>query len=177
MAAVLGMWESLVQSAWLGARRAPVQIRPSRLKRGLSQPLARPVNEVQSGTTEGQADWRRHLCATWARPQALDGSTPSPSAELVMSPGGETDDHSSVLTRHSGFESWPGHWVKARRACVPTGGCRFGEPCSSCSSPGRSTVGEERPRSVPVARDRAKVEDEVQLLTGILVAGGHGAGS
>ena len=30
----LGMWESLVESAWLGARKSSVQIRPSRLVRG-----------------------------------------------------------------------------------------------------------------------------------------------
>src|SRR4051812_10291184 len=36
-------------------------------------------------------------------------------------------------------------------ACVPKGGCRFGEPCSSGSSPDRSTGREsEHPRSVPV---------------------------
>src|SRR5580698_1158874 len=30
-----------------------------------------------------------------------------------MRPGGEMDDHASLLTRCSGFESWPGH-----RSCV-----------------------------------------------------------
>ena len=35
-------------------------------------------------------------------------------------------------------------------------------------------VGAEGPRSVPVARDRAKVEGEVRLLTGMLTAGGYG---
>ena len=36
-----------------------------------------------------------------------EGSNPSPSA---VRPDGETDDHTSVLTRRSGFESWSGHW-------------------------------------------------------------------
>src|SRR3954447_8930702 len=29
--------------------------------------------------------------------------------------------------------------LSVKWACVPTGGCRFGEPCSPGSSPGRST--------------------------------------
>src|SRR3954463_6631884 len=59
--------------------------------------------------------------------------------------------------------------ARAGWACVPTGGCRLGEPCSPGSSPGRSTGGAgERPRGVTAARDRAKVEGEVRLLTGML---------
>src|SRR5271157_3529165 len=36
------------------------------------------------------------------------GSNPLPSAYC---PDGETDDHASLLTRNSGFESWSGHWI------------------------------------------------------------------
>ncbi len=36
-----------------------------------------------------------------------EGSNPLPSAPC---PDGETEDHTSVLTRSFGFESWSGHW-------------------------------------------------------------------
>src|SRR3954465_9108881 len=39
--------------------------------------------------------------------------------------------------------------LSVKGACVPTGGCRFGEPCSPGSSPGRSTLAAEgHPRGV-----------------------------
>ncbi len=29
----------------------------------------------------------------------------------ALCPGGETEDHASLLTRSFGFESWSGHWI------------------------------------------------------------------
>ena len=50
--------------------------------RSLSQPAPIAVYDGERGRqTEGQAKWRWHPVATWARPKALEGSTPSPSAD------------------------------------------------------------------------------------------------
>src|SRR6266446_4548721 len=40
-------------------------------------------------------------------PNGDEGSTPLPSARR---PDGETDDHTSLRTRRSGFESWSGYF-------------------------------------------------------------------
>ena len=58
------------------------------------------------------------------------------------------DDHASLLTRRSGFESWPGHRVE------------------HASSPvGLGMILDSRPWSVTdVARDPPKVADQVRLL-------------
>ena len=50
------------------------------------------------------------------RPRGREGSNPLPSA---VRPDGEEEDHTSVLTRSPGFESWSGCWK--RRAVSSAG--------------------------------------------------------
>src|SRR5262249_18185557 len=69
-----------------------------------------------------------------------------------------------LSTRQDGFDP--------RTPCCRPGGeeaiTRLSEGRGPGSIPGRGTAEAERPRGVPVARDPAKVEAEVRLLTRIL---------
>ena len=79
--------------------------------RSLSQPDLPVVNEGEKGRqTEGQAKWRWHPVATWARPPALEGSTPSPSAFSSSSVIGSAPASEAEGCR---FDPCLGDWMDA----------------------------------------------------------------
>ena len=84
-----------------------------------------------------------------------EGSTPSPSAG--RRPGGETDHHSALRTRHSRFESWLGYSECGMRSSRPSSGIPHSGRCSPwCSGFARDAVTVEvvgsTPPGLPVCR-------------------------
>lgn len=140
--------------------------------------------------SEGQANWRWHPARNGARPQTLEGSTPSPSADSRGTPGsvGNLADHSRseremLWVRVPPGPLFRGRLTAGRRALNPQVLARLQPPelgpggerdimapsegAGPGSIPGRGA--DSYPWSVAEARRSAKAEVmQVRLLPGIL---------
>src|SRR5262245_27036193 len=118
------------------------------------------------------ADLSHKLAEQGSRKVEVQGSTPCGATGLILG----VSSNGKTVGLHPANE---GSTPSTVHCCCPGGERDIMAPSEGAgpgSTPGRGT--ERCPRSVPAARDRAKVEGEVRLLTGILAArptdGGYG---